>query len=378
MGRGQGIDMRAEEEAARRAVRSNVGNIKFAGSLSRARRTDLFGEQALRARLNHLGWYCLLSRLTVAHKHKISVDDEAMRYLALAAEIRVRTMLSSAIRAQQHRVTSTHQHKPPMTKAHGSKLAEALWSQKVTSDPHAVMQALANANREENKAHRVERTERKARDTELARAAAAAREREGEPPEASSSAGAGSDTEATPSVGSAPPAARTPREPTFQAAPTFGAPPPARKSGKTKKANPRDFSADVQAKLTNATALMAAGKRKRYAWEVGAMSGAFRPQVPSLLSGKRKKGGEEEKEKEGEPEVVAPQPKRPKRTISGPHRRQIDLEVEGDKKGRDDKALTIVDVLFALEHEGSGRGPGTTEDVVRKYWTKPGGPYGKW
>jgi hypothetical protein len=55
MGRGQGIDMRAEEEAARRAARSAVGGAKFAGSGSRAKQTDLLGEQVLRARLHRIG-----------------------------------------------------------------------------------------------------------------------------------------------------------------------------------------------------------------------------------------------------------------------------------------------------------------------------------
>lgn len=55
MGRGQGIDLRAEEEAARRAARSAVGGARFAGSGSRAKHTDLLGEQVLRGRLNRIG-----------------------------------------------------------------------------------------------------------------------------------------------------------------------------------------------------------------------------------------------------------------------------------------------------------------------------------
>jgi len=323
----------------------------------------------------------------------MTVDDEAMRYLALAAEIRVRTLLASAIRAQQHRVNSTHQHKPPMSKPSPSgRPPQALWSQKITSDPHAVMMALANSNKEENKAHRVARTERNARETELARRAAAAqRDREQgrdgtATADTASSAGPASDAEAASAATPKPP-----KEPVFQANPTFGGPPP-KKTGKGKKAASHNMSADVQAKITNATAAMLAGGRKRYAWETGAMGGAFRPSVPSLLSGKRKKGGEEdgEKEKKEEPvdkpavEVAAPvdeapkPPKRPKRTITGPHRRQVDIETVGDKKGRDDTALTVVDVLFALEHEGNGHGPGSTDDITRRFWTRPGGPYGKW
>ncbi|EJT47100.1 hypothetical protein A1Q1_04174 [Trichosporon asahii var. asahii CBS 2479] len=252
MGKGSGIDLRAEEEAARRAQRSAVGNIKFAGNASRARHTDLFGEVAMRNRLNQIA-------------HNMTVDDDAMRYLALAAEAR---------------------HQPPMSKEAAGRPAKALWSQRITSDPNAVMQALVTANKEENKAHRVARTERNARETEMARAAAAAREREeaaggsapspavetNSPDERPSPGGAGSGAS---SAGSKP------KEPTFQAAPTFGAPPP-KKTGKGKKAASRDVSADVQAKMTNIAASLATG-RKKYAWQSGG-SGAFRPQVPSLTS----------------------------------------------------------------------------------------------
>lgn len=331
----------------------------------------------------------------------MTVDDEAMRYLALAAEIRVRALLSSAARAQHHRVSSTHAHKPPMSKASGSKPAKPLWSQKITSDPHAVMAALANANRDENKAHRVARTERNARETEMARAEAVQRERErerdgGSPPPAAEApaAAAASGEPASESDGpTTSPAPAKPKEPTFQSAPTFGAAPVAKKSGKGKKAA-SNVSADMQAKMTNATAMMAAGGRKRYAWETGAMSGAFRPQVSSLLSGKRKKGGEEDEQKEesgagdgagdGSAAAAAPAeeaprpPKRPKRSVTGPHRRQVDIETAGDKKGRDDTALTAVDVLFALEHEGSGRGMGTADEIIQRVNSRPGGPYGKW
>lgn len=419
MGRGQGIDLRAEEEAQRRAFRSAVGNTKFAGNASRARHTDLFGEPKLRKRLNEIG-ECLTTRangvpaLTTAsaEKHGMAFDDEAMRYLALAAEIRVRSLVSSAVRAQHHRVASTHQHKPPMSKGSSSKPAQPLWSQKITSDPHAVMAALANANREENKAHRVARTERNARETEIARAEAARdreRDRDGgsqsnEPAAATTSGGPASESDGP----SPSPSATKPKEPTFQAAPTFGQPPPTKKGGKSKKAATRDVSADMQQKMMNATALLQAGGRKRYAWETGAMSGAFKPQVPSLLSGKRKKGAGKDDEQAGgaaggqdgaaggsgkggagagagaagadwaDADMAPRPPKRPKRAVTGPHRRPVDLETPGDKKGRDDTALTAVDMLFALEHEGSGRGMGTADEIVARVNARPGGPYGRW
>jgi hypothetical protein len=294
----------------------------------------------------------------------MTVDDEAMRYLALAAEIRVRTLLTSAIRAQQHRATATHTAKPAMTKAHGDRPAQALWSQKITSDPHAVMIALTNANREENKAHRVARTERNARETEIARAVAAQRERDGV------AADTGSSTAAAAEAGSSA------ADPANQGSPSVPLP---KKPTKGKKN--REISADVQAKLTNA---VASKGRKKYAWETS--GGSFRPPVPSLLSGNRKKKEEEKKKKEEEEAAAAaaaaakaiepPKPKRPKRTVSAPHRRRVDIDDVGDKKGHDDKTLTVVDMAFALEHDGGERGAGTTEDIVRRLWTRPGGPYG--
>ncbi|WOO78907.1 uncharacterized protein LOC62_02G002446 [Vanrija pseudolonga] len=392
MGRGQGIDLRAEEEAARRAFsRSAVGNLQYAGENSRARQTDLFGEQALRARLSQL-----------AQRHGMVVDDEAMRYLAMAAEMRVRALLSSAVRTQQHRVHSTHQRKPPMSKGSGSKAGKPLWSQKATSDTNAVMVALATANKEENKAHRVARTERNARETEIARAQAAAKEREREregssvPQDteagAASSAAISDSEEAPPSGGasatgaasaSAAASSSTPG-PTFQATPTFGAPPPKKSKG-GKKGAAKDVSSEVQAKITNATAFMAVGRKRKYAWELGAGAGAFKPPVPSLLSGKRKKGADDADSPgpsgaEAPASAAAPaaeasaavvKPKKAKRTLSGPHRRQVDVHHPGDKRARDDTALTVADFVFALDHEGSGRGMGTADELVRRMRARP-------
>lgn len=310
----------------------------------------------------------------------MTVDDDAMRYLALAAEARVRALLASAVRAQEHRVNSTYKHQPPMSKEAAGRPAKPLWSQRITSDPNAVMQALMAANKEENKAHRVARTERNARETEMARAAAAAREREeaaggsapspavetNSPDERPSPGGAGSGAS---SAGSKP------KEPTFQAAPTFGAPPP-KKTGKGKKAASRDVSADVQAKMTNIAASLATG-RKKYAWQSGG-SGAFRPQVPSLLSGKRKAAEAVEVEAEKTDSKAEVKAKKPKRTISAPHRRDVDVEKKGDKAAKDDTALTLVDMAFALAHDGSGRGMGTPDQIAHKIWSQPGGPYGRW
>lgn len=328
------------------------------------------------------------------------VDDEAMRYLAMAAEIRVRALLSSAVRTQQHRVHSTHQRKPPMSKGSGSKAGKPLWSQKATSDTNAVMVALATANKEENKAHRVARTERNARETEIARAQAAAKEREREregssvPQEteagAASSAAISDSEEAPPSGGasatgapSAAAASSSTPGPTFQAAPTFGAPLPKKSKG-GKKGAAKDVSSEVQAKITNATAFMAVGRKRKYAWEMGAGAGAFKPPVPSLLSGKRKKGADDADSPgpsgaeapaaaapAAEASAAAVKPKKAKRTLSGPHRRPIDVHQPGDKRAKDDTALTVADFVFALDHEGSGRGMGTADELVRRMRARP-------
>ncbi|TXT11034.1 hypothetical protein VHUM_01785 [Vanrija humicola] len=368
MGRGQGIDLRAEEEAARRAFsRSAVGNLRYAGENSRARHTDLFGEQALRARLSQL-----------AQRHGMVVDDEAMRYLAMAAEIRVRALLSSAVRTQQHRVHSTHQRKPPMSKGAGSKDGKPLWSQKATSDTNAVMVALAVANKEENKAHRVARTERNARETEIARAQAAAKEREREREGSAPAGGATATGAANAAGGSSTPT--KPKEPTFQAAPTFGAPPPKKSKG-GKKGAARDVSAEVQAKSTNATAFLQIGRKRKYAWEMGAGAGAFKPPVPSLLSGKRKKGADDaDSPGPSGAEAPASAAKKAKRTLTGPHRRQVDVQYPGDRRARDDTALTVADFVFALDHEGSGRGMHTADELVRKVRARPqpAQQYGRW
>jgi hypothetical protein len=65
--------------------------------------------------------------------------------------------------------------------------------------------------------------------------------------------------------------------------------------------------------------------------------------------------------------------KRPK--LSAPTRR--DVVVSRDEKGEekkvsDDRAVTLVDLLFALEKDGAGRGMGKTDDLVRKAWVLGG------
>lgn len=292
----------------------------------------------------------------------MTVDEEAMRYLALAAEVRVRSLLASAIRAQEHRVSSTHKYAPPMH-AGASGAPRPLWSQNITSDPNAVLAALEASNKEETKAHRIARTEWKARETELARAAAAAREREeGQQERDGGQAAAAASPAATNDAGasgSTPTASASTKAPTFQATPTFGAPPP--KKTKSKKAG-KDVSEAVEHRMTNRTAQAFFG-RKQYAWETGG----------SPASWKTKKNKKKEEEGAAAAEVV--KPKRVRRRPSSPKPREIDVAAPGDKKSNDKQALTLADMLFALEHDGE-RGMGSSEEVARRMWLRPGGPYG--
>jgi hypothetical protein len=43
----------------------------------------------------------------------------------------------------------------------------------------------------------------------------------------------------------------------------------------------------------------------------------------------------------------------------------------------DDQALTAVDVMFALEREGTGRGMGTAEEIIWRCQGTAGGVWGK-
>lgn len=300
----------------------------------------------------------------------MTVDDEAMRYLALAAEVRVRSLLSSSIRAQVHRVTSTHKYPPPMRTAAGGSAPRPLWSQKITSDPNAVLAALEAQNKEETKAHRKARTEWRARQTEQARAIAAAREREerereregGSNPTAAASPA--EDTEAPASGSAAAAAAAAPKAPTFQAAPTFGAAPPPKKPSKAKKSSTKWPSDALQHKSTNSTAFSMI-RGKKYDWVTGG--------TPANWKTKKDKKDKVEGESSPAPEVV--KPKRVRRRPSSPKPREIDVATPGDKRSNDRQALTLADVVFALEHDGE-KGAGSSEEIARRIWARPGGPYG--
>lgn len=49
----------------------------------------------------------------------------------------------------------------------------------------------------------------------------------------------------------------------------------------------------------------------------------------------------------------------------------------GERRVRDDEALTMVDVVFALEKDALGMGMGTAAEIVKRVWNRPGGPYGR-
>lgn len=216
-------------------------------------------------------------------------------------------------------------------------------------------------------------------------------------------------------------------------------------SKKPKGTSKKAVSADVQLKLSNATAMRSVGlKTKQYSWMTSA------PNVPSPLGSKgkkakkdkdkdkdkdkgdedpskletnantdakgdegsaamamgntkeerseasggqmgngngngengedRKTSGKKRKNPEGrdgnENGSRDARPKRPKQMPSVVQRRMVLIgrnERGEEKRVADDRALTLVDVVFALERDGVGRGMGTAAEVVTKVMSRPGG-----
>lgn len=203
--------------------------------------------------------------------------------------------------------------------------------------------------------------------------------------------------------------------------PIFGA---VKEPSKVKKARKpaaaaKDVSAEVAHKLSNAMAMRSAGMQKnKYAWMTGA------PVGPSPLSGKKKKDKEKERDGSVDPgtsggavgadlDIVKDESGEPvsetrngngeligggTNTTAGsgtlsarannrstipvlsiPARRLINVQPDSEGEKRqvpDDKALTLLDVVFALENEKGQNGMGSSADIVRKIYAKPGGPYG--
>ena len=333
--------------------------------------------------------------ILLAKDHGLVFDDEALDYISLAAESRIRSLLSTAIAAQSHRVSSSHFREPPLqqTSSSSSVPAKAMWSHRVTSDANAVLDALSRANKDAEQSFRASRMDRLAKETEISRA----RERAEK---------AAEDSE---TVGSSSPAKESPTA--TNGAPVFGA---VREQKGTKKAGKkaaRDVSAEMQHKMSNATA-MGMFQKKQYSWLNSV------PNVSSPLTGKKRKagkaggadegmdphegdyvvgvgagagsGGGPEKAKrnikgkgtegdqpDGPTLQGTDEDERPaKRTRSGlllsaPTRRMVVVgrnERGEEKKAQDDCAVTMVDLLFAMERDGMGKGLGTVDEIVRRAW----------
>ena len=331
----------------------------------------------------------------IAKDHGLAFDDEALDYISLAAESRIRSLLSTAISAQNHRVSSSHFREPPLQPmpSSSSAPAKAMWSHRVTSDANAVLDALSRANKDAEQSFRASRMDRLARETEMQRAREHAEK-------------AVDDSE---SVGSSIPTRKSPTA--TDGAPVFGAVREQKGTKKIGKKAARDVSAEMQHKMSNATA-MGMFQKKQYSWLNSV------PNVSSPLTGKKRKAGKEGvadggmdsreggdvkgvgavAESGGGPEkakknvkgkgIRGDQPddqtlqgadddERPaKRTRSGallsaPSRRMVVVgrnEKGEERKAQDDCAVTMMDLLFAMERDGLGKGLGTVDEIVRRAW----------
>lgn len=285
-----------------------------------------------------------------------------------------------------------------------------MWSHRITSDTNAVMDALTRQNKEAEQTFRASRMDRIAKETEIQRAKDRA-EKVTSTGQSDEADGANSSGPSTPrekgSSGGVEDAGGTP---TFGAVKEKSVGSSGKKSGKK---GGRDLSAEVAHKMSNATAMRSAGfKQGKYSWLTSV------PSISSPLAGKKKKdksgasagdspGGPEspgspslgkgtaggkEKDKEkgrsklrdtvtvGDEPPQTPRKRRPK--VSAPSRRMVQVDpglgTDGEEKRvPDDKALTMVDLVFALERDALGRGMGTADEVVRKIWATPGGPWGR-
>jgi hypothetical protein len=340
----------------------------------------------------------------VAKDHQVTFDDESLAYLSMAAESRLRDILTSSISAQQHRTTTSYLHPPPIASASGSgsgsKKEKAMWAVSVNSDPNALLEVLNKQAKDAERDFRTSRMTRLAREHEIERI----RERQGggEPAQESNNKTSPDEdtipTSATAAAGATSPDRSNSPLPKadVNATPTFGGV-SAKKTNRNKKT--ATFSPDVQIKMSNATAMRSTGMGKKYSW----MNNA--PNISSPLSGRKKgkKGTQEEDTEEGgelgegdgegskkrkksglSNEVGEENGKRQKkrRMPTLPSRRMVPVATPGppglggdEKMVSDDRCLTVADFVFALEREG-GKGMGTGDEVVRKAMARPGGPWG--
>lgn len=112
---------------------------------------------------------------TATKEYSLSIEDDSLAYLSLAAEARVRDLVTAMLAAKSHRTTATLNHPPPLyppafldpTSMTESSLP--MWSAELTSDPAKWQTTLERVEKEEESRRRRER---------MAREAEEARERE--------------------------------------------------------------------------------------------------------------------------------------------------------------------------------------------------------
>ena len=284
------------------------------------------------------------------------------------------------------------------------KDGKPMWSLTLRDDPNSVIEALNRRNRDAEQEFRKMRMDRLARDAELQKA----RERQASQSQTVEAAASPFPATAAVSPAESSSSPSTPSKPLFGATKeTPKGTPPASSSSKkkssTKKPSSRDVSAEVQHKMTNLTAMRSAGMGKKYGWMMGNA-----PAVSSPLAGKKRKAeGAEGKEKDGEKGKASEsplgqdRPSKKARPIPVPTRRMVAVSsppppppapsaaannpnnTTTDKaeplKVSDDKALTMVDLVFALEHGGLGQAGGlgmgsVSGDILQGIWAK-GGPW---
>ncbi len=274
-----------------------------------------------------------------------------------------------------------------------------MWSHRVTSDANAVLDALSRVNKDAEQTFRASRMDRLARETEIQKARERAEKAAEESDVVESTSGP-----STPGVTKSSPT-------TVNGAPVFGAVSEKKGTKKAGKKAARDVSAEVQHKMANATAMSQAGMSKKYSWltsvpnvssplaggkkrkagkEDGGGPGVAVPDGETSGSGDgdgREKGKQKGKDKEREqqpPNGVSPdreEEERPAKrsraaaVLSSPTRRMVVVERNSkgeERRVQDDRVVTMMDLLFAMERDGLGKGMGTADEIVRRVWATGG------
>ncbi|WWC68989.1 uncharacterized protein I206_102925 [Kwoniella pini CBS 10737] len=412
--KGDTFDLRAEEDAARRL---NVGkaintNSFITGLNSRAKRTDLIGKPALKEKVD-----------AIAKDHGVTFDPEVSLYLLSTIEERIKSLLQSAIKAQQHRTNSSHLRQPPLNKKDG----RAIWNQKIINDPNSVMDSVNKLYREEEQEFRKLRMNRLAKEAELQKI----KERVGTLQQSDNfdELNGGPSTPLKSFSNTTSSSFNTPiSSSSNNNTPMFGAIKESniKKNSKTSlsstKLNPRDVSAEVQHKMANATAMRSVGMGKKYGWMTGNVPTISSPLANNSSSSKKRKL-EKEKSSSSSSKLKetlisqnsnTPPPSTPtnngnenenfsesersnkklKPIINLPTRRLILIDKKNEKfsassgigigeeneekRIEDDKVLTLVDLTFALEHNGlGGNGIGNEDEILKNIWARRGGPWGE-